>query len=61
MPQVNSWIQATRPKTLTAIAAPVLIATALAIAEQLGIAIADYHFMESEKGRSKLGQQSVQF
>ena len=34
MPEVNSWIQATRPKTLTAIAAPVLIGTALAIADQ---------------------------
>ncbi|MDP2625046.1 MAG: cyclic nucleotide-binding domain-containing protein [Candidatus Peregrinibacteria bacterium] len=31
------------------------------IAEQLGIAIADYQFMELEAGRSKLGQQNIQF
>lgn len=31
------------------------------IAEQLGVAIADYHFIQSEAGRSKLRQQNIQF
>ena len=30
-------------------------------AEQLGIVLADYHFKESEVGRSKLKQQNIQF
>lgn len=33
----------------------------IAIAEQLGIAIADYQFLQSEAGRSRLSQQNVQF
>lgn len=31
------------------------------VAEPLGIAIEDYHFVQLEAGRSKLGQRSIQF